>query len=577
MVIRNYHMYQIHREYILEGQEGKNFKKARRFLETKGFNYEESMAIFGPLKQQIPNLRKNDSKFTLGVVRILFEQNLLTKEGVSDTAGDTLGEIDGILGAIERNNEVIKFDEDLNGYTLDDLKKQFGEKISQADAQSRNELENQYSSNNNGNYNGYTIVRIKSFDEASKSDYSNYCDWCVTQDVKYFNQYTDYGKSVFYFCLKDGYKNTPKEDGVNSPLDEYGLSMIAVCVDKDGCLKTCTCRWNHENGGSDKVMDEKDLSSLINANFYSVFKPKTDEEQNFGNKNPIWRDEFKPDFEYYEKLDEFCIPIKDKYGNTKFYGYETEEGGKVIIVHTDGSLLINDIFDDIAERIDVFIPVQKGNKINFINPNCGKDGGGCLVSDVWFDNYKMIFKNIRSLYPNKNISVYLYGKVNLLTQEGSFVFDQFCTPITLEKTTSDSLNKQLCVYDDNGLFYLYDIRDEKLLFDEPFTNIESLGERCLLLTLKDGKRTELYDIYHNREQTNKIVDILDGRGTSTNGKQIVEILNKTDGKKYWMDGSLKLYDHETKEPLIPKRNESITHHKATNRITEKIFSKLKQL
>lgn len=72
-------MYQTYKEYIFEGQEGKNFKKARRFLETKGFNYEESMAIFGPLKQQIPNLRKNDSKFTLGVIRILSEKNLLTK------------------------------------------------------------------------------------------------------------------------------------------------------------------------------------------------------------------------------------------------------------------------------------------------------------------------------------------------------------------------------------------------------------------------------------------------------------------------------------------------------------------
>lgn len=63
--------------YLLEGQEGKNFKKARRFIETKGLkmSYDEAMTLFGYLKGKMPSLRKNDSKFMLGVIRILIENS----------------------------------------------------------------------------------------------------------------------------------------------------------------------------------------------------------------------------------------------------------------------------------------------------------------------------------------------------------------------------------------------------------------------------------------------------------------------------------------------------------------------
>jgi hypothetical protein len=61
--------------------------------------------------------------------------------------------------------------------------------------------------------------------------------------------------------------------GEGCPKDEYGLSMIAVCVDGSGRLKNSTCRWNHSNGGNDKLFTTDEISQLIGRNFYDVFKP----------------------------------------------------------------------------------------------------------------------------------------------------------------------------------------------------------------------------------------------------------------------------------------------------------------
>jgi hypothetical protein len=85
--------------------------------------------------------------------------------------------------------------------------------------------------------------------------------------------YTSGGIGQFYFCLKNGFENVPREKGEGCPLDEYGLSMVSVVVNGDGNLIWCTCRWNHANGGTDNIMDTKQVSQLIGRNFYDVFKP----------------------------------------------------------------------------------------------------------------------------------------------------------------------------------------------------------------------------------------------------------------------------------------------------------------
>ena len=133
-----------------------------------------------------------------------------------------------------------------------------------------NEDKEKLSKQDFGGNNGYDIVLIDSFEKASK--YSAYTTWCVTESEESFENYTNGG--VFYFCLKGGFENDERVAGPNTPLDEYGLSMIAVSICPDGQCNTITCRWNHDNGGNDKVMTTEELSKVIGENFYDVFKPK---------------------------------------------------------------------------------------------------------------------------------------------------------------------------------------------------------------------------------------------------------------------------------------------------------------
>ena len=56
--------------------------------------------------------------------------------------------------------------------------------------------------------------------------------------------------------------------------------MIAVSVNEDGSLNTCTCRWNHSNGGNDNIMTTQQISQLLGVNFYQTFLPVTEEEKN---------------------------------------------------------------------------------------------------------------------------------------------------------------------------------------------------------------------------------------------------------------------------------------------------------
>ena len=96
----------------------------------------------------------------------------------------------------------------------------------------------------------------------------------MTYNEGRFLDYTNNGSGVFYFLLKDGFEKVQREQGPNCPLDEYGLSMIAVSFRRDGSVNTVTCRWNHDNGGNDFVMTPEQVSKLIGTDIYSIYKPE---------------------------------------------------------------------------------------------------------------------------------------------------------------------------------------------------------------------------------------------------------------------------------------------------------------
>ena len=340
---------------ITENAKNNNMKLARRYLEEKlGWDNEQIMDFFGMMQHDIPNVRMSNCKYFLGVTRMIMEKQL--------TNGENIMKLNDILKYINNDESLnSSFDRNLNGLTFEKLSEQTTEGMEQAYKSERERLDSTDFGERNTSYN---IVKINSFEEAS--EYGKYTPWCVTHKIKAFNDYTNNGIFVFYFCLKDGFESIPEKIGEGCPLDEYGLSMIAVCVDENGECKTITCRWNHDNGGNDNVMSTDELSRLLGVNFYEVFKPSTvfkeklEKALSLAKKGDLSGFDYIGDFEN----DFAIVSLNDKFN----------------FVDTNCKLLSKRWFDEI-DNFDRngFAQVVLNNKLNLIDVN------GNLLSQQWFD------------------------------------------------------------------------------------------------------------------------------------------------------------------------------------------------
>lgn len=249
---------------LLENRESKNINLARKFVAQEVGDQRYAQSIIDGIRTNMPNSRLAQCKFLLGLSRMYLNGEL------DDYA--TLSKLNQTLKLIASEAHVNEYDNNLNNATSHELIERFSSNINNDLENDKNEIsKNQYQENTD-----YTIVKINSFEEAEK--YSPYTDWCVTHYDNMYDTYTSHGSRPFYFCLKNGFENVEKKEGENCPFDEYGLSMIAISVNEDGSLNTCTVRWNHDNGGNDNIMDTKQISQIIGRNFYDVFKPYTQQE-----------------------------------------------------------------------------------------------------------------------------------------------------------------------------------------------------------------------------------------------------------------------------------------------------------
>ena len=121
--------------------------------------------------------------------------------------------------------------------------------------------------------NGYTVVKINSFEQAS--EYAKYNSWCITQQEKHFRSYTENDKQ-FYFLLKEEFEHTCRKKKSGCPLDKYGLSMISILVDINGKPTVVTTRWNHTHQGKNNpnLITKKQIEDITGLNFDDTFKPK---------------------------------------------------------------------------------------------------------------------------------------------------------------------------------------------------------------------------------------------------------------------------------------------------------------
>ena len=422
----NYLCEEIHRairkhQILTEGRQSKNRNAAKNYImQQLGYSESDAMQFIGQLKVKIPSVRLQQEKFLLGVARLFIDGDLSVNEDFKCT------NFNQTLKLIASDAHVNEYDNNLNGMSADELINRFAD-VRVGELSKRKELMGgkQYRKNNN-----YTIVPINSYEEATK--YAKYNEWCVTYSEEMFDDKTCHGAGRFYFCLRNGFEKVPKKVGPNAPLDEYGLSMIAVSITMEGEPNSITCRWNHDNGGSDSVMDDEQLSELLGVNFYNVFKPYTREELHA--KGVIFFDEVQPMLDNGVPLDEIFEYVDYFYDDWA----KVKLNGKWNFINRNNKLLSDTWYDLVYNFYNGYTIVKLDGKWN------GIDTHGKLISDTWFDWV--------SNFDDGYAKVILNGKLNFINRSNKLLSDTWYDWIDFfyNGYANVKLNGKLFKIDKNG-------------------------------------------------------------------------------------------------------------------------------
>ena len=242
---------------ILESKED----KTKRMLRSKG--YDNPSKIINAVKHDFSELEHSERpayKFLYGVCRMYADRELHNANDIAT--------MNSMLKIISVEPHLSEYDHNLNGLSKDEIFQRFRPIQRKETEEEINYVKRMKFTEDSD----YEIVKIDSYQDASK--YKSYTSWCVTQNKSHFDSYSCDGMNQFYFCLKKGFKNV-KKDNKDAPLNEYGLSMISVCVDYNGMPLYITTRYNHEFKGenNENLCTPEQVSRIINMNFFEVFKP----------------------------------------------------------------------------------------------------------------------------------------------------------------------------------------------------------------------------------------------------------------------------------------------------------------
>ena len=413
---------------ITENRASKNQSLARKMVRSINPSLNDKEFTENVL-HDIPNVRKADFHLYPAVVRFVLNAG-------NSLDANTILELNKFIGVIAPNAKELGLDQNANGMSMNDFFTQFQGDVSQSETDDR-EASAQYGENNDGNNNGYEIVPIPTFEKAN--EYSKYTTWCVTQQSSAFKRYTDERTGIFYFLLKKGFENVPREPGSNCPLDEYGLSMIAVSFRRDGSVNTITCRWNHDYGGDDSIMSPEQVSKLIGTDIYSIFNPN-DIQSLIPENIEVLNDKLEYGLQLcqnkttgnlyiysYDFRNYACFNNKDY---VVYQGKTDEEYDICALIDRDG--FIHETADG-NEWIDT---IENYGLLYVANTDTDTDGGGIYnamsmeklkdISIMELDNYqnililtdyegykKIINKKTNKSMTNKNIDkcVYQYGRL----------------------------------------------------------------------------------------------------------------------------------------------------------------------
>ena len=391
----------------------------------------------------------------------------LSKELADQT---TIAQVNQMLKYAASKAHIDEYDRNLNGLSAQELINRFKSFAEQETEQDKQRLSQQQYDQEKSNYD---IVKIRSFEESSQ--YAKYTTWCVTRYDNMWDSYTAGGERPFYFCLRKDFKTAKEEVTENCPLDDYGLSMIAVSVNPDGSPNTITCRWNHDNGGNDTVMTPEQLSNIINRNFYETFTPNTPEDIEKARElclEKIQREVFerleqygKEDFEGVEGTENLYGDYDDYYGEKEYGRYiYTTDSEKSVLVDPDGEILGDEWFDWISNnpvhdirRTKYALQVEKGGKENAI------DIDGNLISDTWFKKVRRMGKHQLFIVTRDD------ALKNIMDIDGKVLLKKWH-----EEITDGNLGGWLAIVKDGGDKFVIDIITEQPMFNKPVQNVSQL-------------------------------------------------------------------------------------------------------
>jgi len=459
---------------ITENRASKNQSLARKMVRSINPSLNDKEFTENVL-HDIPNVRKADFHLYPAVVRFVLNAG-------NSLDANTILELNKYVGVIAPKAKELGLDQNANGMSMNDFFSQFQGDVSQSETDDR-EASAQYGENNEGNNNGYKIVPIPTFDDAN--EYSRYTDWCVTQGEEYFLKYTNNGSGIFYFLLKDGFENVPREQGPNCPLDEYGLSMIAVSFRHDGSINTVTCRWNHDKGGNDFVMTPGQLSKLIGADIYGIFNPDNiqsllpenmevlDYDLNYGLKlckNTTTDNLF---IFSYDFSDNICFQSKDYV----VYQGKTDEGYDICaLIGRDGFIY------ETAESDEWIDTIENNGLLYVANTDTESEGGGIYNAKTMeklkdipirnLDNYQNILiltvddgykqvinkkTNISMFSKNIDKCVYQYGRLvcfrnNQISVINTDTCEDYIWLADIISTIGEGEYKLYLIQDEDGMF-----------------------------------------------------------------------------------------------------------------------------
>lgn len=106
----------------------------------------------------------------------------------------------------------------------------------------------------------YSVWMAKDFIDLER--FKDMVGWCIVISEESYNDYVS-RDSRFCICENDEWWDVPCQTGANFPLDNYGLSLLAVEVGPDNQIRSITTRWN--DTGSE--LTESRLRELLGDKF----------------------------------------------------------------------------------------------------------------------------------------------------------------------------------------------------------------------------------------------------------------------------------------------------------------------